>query len=79
MNIELDVPLGKYRHLTKEELKELDRLTGESIKTEEASVEQKIKSSSTKPVMDRRENKESAPKKPKIKRNNSKKGRNRES
>lgn len=41
MNIELDVPVGKYRHLTKEELEELDRLTGESIKTEEASLKQK--------------------------------------
>lgn len=38
MNIELDVPVGKYRHLTKDELEELDRLTGESIKTEEASL-----------------------------------------
>ena len=37
MNIELDVPVGKYRHLTTEELKELERLTGESTKTEEAS------------------------------------------
>lgn len=38
MNIELDVPVGKYRHLTTEELKELERLTGESTKTEEAST-----------------------------------------
>lgn len=41
MNIELDVPVGQYRNLTSEELKELDRLTGESIKTEEASLSQK--------------------------------------
>ena len=39
MNIELDVPVGQYRHLTKNELDELDRLTGESIKTEEGSLE----------------------------------------
>jgi 23S rRNA pseudouridine2604 synthase len=38
MNIELDVPVGKYRHVTSEELKELERLTGESTKTEEAST-----------------------------------------
>ncbi|GAB2780677.1 23S rRNA pseudouridine(2604) synthase RluF [Salinimicrobium soli] len=41
MNIELDVPVGKYRHLTPEELNELDRLTGESTKTEEASLDKK--------------------------------------
>ncbi|WP_324720642.1 23S rRNA pseudouridine(2604) synthase RluF [Salinimicrobium sp. HB62] len=38
MNIELDVPVGKYRHLTSEELEELERLTGASTKTEEAST-----------------------------------------
>ncbi|MDX1603373.1 MAG: 23S rRNA pseudouridine(2604) synthase RluF [Salinimicrobium sediminis] len=38
MNIELDVPVGQYRHLTKKELEELDRLTGASIKTEEGSL-----------------------------------------
>ena len=38
MNISLDVPVGQYRHLTKEELEELDRLTGESTKTEEGSM-----------------------------------------
>lgn len=41
MNIQLDIPVGQYRHLTSEELKELDRLTGESIKTEEASFREK--------------------------------------
>ncbi|WP_084625604.1 23S rRNA pseudouridine(2604) synthase RluF [Salinimicrobium xinjiangense] len=40
MNVELDVPVGQYRHLTREELIELDRLTGESIKTEEGSLSQ---------------------------------------
>lgn len=39
MNIELDVPVGKYRHLTSKELQELERLTGESTKTEEASTD----------------------------------------
>ena len=38
MNVELDVPVGKYRHLTPEELKTLERLTGGSTKTEEASL-----------------------------------------
>lgn len=38
MNIELDVPVGQYRHLTTTELIELDRLTGASIKTAEGSV-----------------------------------------
>lgn len=33
MNIELDVPLGKWRHLTKKELKELRRLVSSSSKT----------------------------------------------
>lgn len=41
MNITLDVGIGEYRHITKQELKELDKLTGESIKTEDASISQK--------------------------------------
>lgn len=41
MNIQLDVPLGQYRHLTPEELQELDRLTGASTKTEEGSLQTK--------------------------------------
>lgn len=40
MNIELDVPVGQYRQLTLQELNDLDRLTGTSIKTEEASISQ---------------------------------------
>lgn len=36
MNITLDVPLGKYRHLTSQELKELDRLTSDSAKIHES-------------------------------------------
>lgn len=63
MNIELDVPVGKYRHLTTEELKELERLTGESTKTEEASTnllsnsktpDQKEKPSSSKKSSDQK-------------------------
>ena len=37
VNIPLDVPVGKYRHLTPEELSTLERLIGDSVKTEEAS------------------------------------------
>lgn len=40
MNIELDVPVGQYRHLTGQELDELDRLTSESTKTKEGSLPQ---------------------------------------
>ena len=39
MNIVLDVPVGKYRHLTSKELQELQDLTGASTKTEEASLQ----------------------------------------
>lgn len=41
MNIKLDVPVGQYRHLSKEELTELSRLTDDSGKTEEASLPKK--------------------------------------
>lgn len=37
MNIKLDVPKGKWRHLKEEELKELKRLVETSSKTEDAS------------------------------------------
>ena len=37
MNIKLDVPIGKWRYLKKKEMKELNRLLEDSIKTEEAS------------------------------------------
>ena len=33
MNVELDVPVGKWRHLTKKELAEIHRLTAHSAKT----------------------------------------------
>lgn len=39
INISLDIPVGKYRELTNEEIKELNRLIAPSLKTEEASVE----------------------------------------
>ena len=45
MNIKLDVPVGQYRHLTRAELQELDRLTGESTKTEEGSLQDHSNSS----------------------------------
>lgn len=38
MNIQLDVPVGEYRPLTKTELKELNELLEESTKTEEGSI-----------------------------------------
>lgn len=38
MNISLDVPTGKHREITKSELDELNRLIGESTKTEEGSL-----------------------------------------
>src|SRR5690606_800612 len=37
INISLDVPTGKYRKLTKQEMQELNRLISDSSKTEEAS------------------------------------------
>ncbi len=38
MNVSLDVPLGEWRYLTNEELKEINTDVGDSSKTEEASV-----------------------------------------
>lgn len=40
INISLDIPLGTYRDLTKEELAELNRLIEPSVMTEEASLNQ---------------------------------------
>lgn len=37
MNIKLDVPYGKFREITKAEMKQLNDLIGDSSKTEEAS------------------------------------------
>ena len=33
MNIKLDIPVGEYRELTKEEFKELNQLISDSVKT----------------------------------------------
>ncbi len=41
MNIKLDMPLGTYRELTKEELKELNVLIQDSTKTYKASISKK--------------------------------------
>ncbi|WP_338358191.1 23S rRNA pseudouridine(2604) synthase RluF [Yeosuana marina] len=41
MNIELDMPLGTYRELTTEELKELNSLIQDSTKTSKASISKK--------------------------------------
>ena len=38
MNISLDVPVGKYRDITSSEMNELNRLIGDSTKTEEGSL-----------------------------------------
>lgn len=43
MNIPLDVPVGKYRHLTEKELSDLNHLLGESTKTEEGSLQKEKK------------------------------------
>lgn len=37
INISLDVPVGKYRELTTQEIKELNQIIAPSSKTEEAS------------------------------------------
>lgn len=46
VNIKLDVPVGKYRHLTSEELSTMERLIGDSVKTEEASKSEETGSTS---------------------------------
>jgi 23S rRNA pseudouridine2604 synthase len=76
MNIKLDVEVGQYRHLTQKELEGLDKLTGESIKTEEASLQQDQKAPVPK---DKKEPKGTASKKTHPKRSTPKKPRNRES
>ena len=38
INISLDIPVGKYREITKAEMDELNRLIGDSTKTEEGSL-----------------------------------------
>jgi len=58
MNISLDVPVGKYREITKAEMTELNRLIGESTKTEEGSLPKAPKSTVNKtplPTKDRKD------------------------
>ena len=66
INISLDVPVGRYRDLTDEEIKELNTLIEPSSKTEEASLP-KAQSTSTrdfkKQVFPRSENRNSGDKK----------------
>lgn len=38
MNVSLDVPVGQWRYLTEAELQEINQDTGDSLKTEEASL-----------------------------------------
>ncbi len=42
MNVELDIPVGEWRDLTKEELKTINSLLGDSTKTEEGSIPDKM-------------------------------------
>lgn len=54
VNISLDVPVGTYRHITKKEMIELQRLIGDSIKTEEGSCQKtRSKSLSTQPKVEK--------------------------
>ena len=43
MNVSLDIPVGKWRNLTSEELDTINGLTGESTKTEEGSLIETVK------------------------------------
>lgn len=58
MNIVLDVPVGKYRNLSEEELEEIDRLTSDSSKTREASI-----TKTTEKKLSKNEKQEKKPKK----------------
>lgn len=51
INISLDVPVGAYRELTKSEMQELNRLIGDSIKTEEGSLPKTINKPDNKPEL----------------------------
>lgn len=54
VNISLDVPVGTYRHITKKEMIELQRLIGDSIKTEEGSCQKtRSKPLSTQPKVEK--------------------------
>lgn len=48
MNVSLDVPVGKWRDLTEEELATINRMVDDSIKTEEASKLEKAASQNLK-------------------------------
>ena len=56
MNVMLDVPVGKWRDLTQEELDTINRMVDESSKTEEASKLSK-ENSKTRPERSSRERK----------------------
>ncbi|UZH54368.1 23S rRNA pseudouridine(2604) synthase RluF [Salinimicrobium tongyeongense] len=77
MNIKLDVPVGQYRHITPKELEELDRLTGDSSKTEDASAG--TNSQNPQPKSPPTTPKKSFSKKPENRKNFRSKRRNRES
>lgn len=58
INISLDVPVGKYREITKTEMAELNRLIGDSTKTEEGSLpktEKTLVNKKTAPTKDRKD------------------------
>ena len=80
VNIPLDVPKGEYRHLTAEELSTMERLIGDSVKTEEASDPEENSKPASQPAAKTRNRKNESPannppkpRKPQIK------GRNRKS
>src|SRR5690554_1668 len=55
VNISLDVPVGTYQHITKKEMIELQRLIGDSIKTEEGSCQKtRPKPLSTQPKVEKK-------------------------
>ena len=58
VNISLDVPVGKYREITNAEMDELNRLIGDSTKTEEGSLpkpEKVIVNKNPAPTKDRKD------------------------
>lgn len=48
INIELDLPVGRYRELTNDEITELNQLIEPSSKTEEASLPKPMKNDNSK-------------------------------
>ena len=55
INISLDVPVGKYREITKAEMNELNRLIGDSTKTEEGSFPKSTVNKKPEPTKDRKD------------------------